>query len=1175
MKKLLHIAWIASALLIIGVLITRFTIDARPNTYEQVLDISSFVDKLEQESEQIFDAILPVAFNTSNAQKAMELADKKWYLITLENGYEVFWNSNKINLDTTLLQSSEFPCFYSFGDDVYTVFKRDERNYLLFRIANDGLLSSRLVKAYPRLDRFKLVVDKETENPWEIAPLVFAYQGNQFTTTLWFSLLASAILFFLALLYLKNNSRFIALPVVVLVGLNLLVLRLSPYAKEDFYLMRSTAFFALDETKALLLLCIHLLTLAGFVFTAVYYLKRISRDWAILPLVIILVFASDITIDLAENIIRRSTISFDFVKLFGLTFHTFAALTYICISFILLWSLIQFSRINRRVHRRKFWTYAIIGCLFFIVFQVVDANRSIYSLVWPIIVLALSFAILHYIDNQKRKIYLHFVLTAVLTSLLVFVSQRGREQIYVRKYAQQLIENKDLRAEIILKSIENQLAQEFLVPEDYENFIQRKDIIENRIKRLYFSNYLEKYELKLFSFDSAGLNVNQNALYTYEDLDHVYNKNTRRTESNYFYQIDNPASFNGYIGKYENCDLQGHNGTTFILLQPRVVQSEFLYPEVFANQQSREVVSLQDYSYGIYFKNRLISQRGSFPYQLNIVPKQNRFNLWGYHHKMFEERGFMVVLSKKENLLASWMSSFTITILLLLPISFFISLCARGIFGAEHALSIAFLPGSNKYLSSRIQTSLTIILLSGLLLSVYIIISYIRTNYNQNLENQLLVKVKNIGSQFQNQVDLKKKLQDEEQRRLMLNEESSTYNVDINLFDEQGRLLSSTKPYLLENEILGEMMNPIAFTKLTLNQNSQLLIHEELEGSDYLSAYVPLFDGKNRVIGYLNTPYFAKNEELNKQISSLVVNVLNIYFLLLLVAVFIAIIISRQIAKPLLLIQEKIAKTELRGSNELIVYDRDDEIGQLVKQYNKMVLELEESADQLAENEREDAWREMAKQVAHEIKNPLTPMKLSLQHLQRAYANGPSEKLDGLFKKTSVLLIDQINSLSNMASEFSNFAQMPEDKFTKFNLSEVLENTSELFVRSENVAIKTVVDPNIWVYADVEQIKRVLNNLIKNAIQAIPEGRKGKIEVSLKIIRKMARIRVKDNGTGIPESLYKKVFVPNFSTKNSGMGLGLAICKKIVESAKGNISFISELDKGTTFEVNLPISDKV
>ena len=318
------------------------------------------------------------------------------------------------------------------------------------------------------------------------------------------------------------------------------------------------------------------------------------------------------------------------------------------------------------------------------------------------------------------KIYFHFALTAVIASLLVFTSQRTRESVYVREYAKQLIENKDIRAEIILKSIENQLAQEFLVPEDYENFIQRKDIIENRIKRLYFSNYLEKYELKLFSFDSAGLNINQNALYTYEDLDHVYNKNTRRTESNYFYQIDNPASFNGYIGKYENCDFQGHNGTTFILLQPRVVQSEFLYPEVFANQQSREVVNLQDYSYGIYFKNRLISQRGSFPYQLNIVPIQNKWSMWGFHHKVFEERGFEVVLSKNENLFASWLSSFTITLLLLLPISFFISLCSRGILGSNHSLSIAFLPGSNRYLSSRIQTSLTIILLAGLLLSVYI-----------------------------------------------------------------------------------------------------------------------------------------------------------------------------------------------------------------------------------------------------------------------------------------------------------------------------------------------------------------------------------------------------------------------------------------------------------------------
>ncbi|MDA8886860.1 HAMP domain-containing histidine kinase, partial [Bacteroidia bacterium] len=393
-------------------------------------------------------------------------------------------------------------------------------------------------------------------------------------------------------------------------------------------------------------------------------------------------------------------------------------------------------------------------------------------------------------------------------------------------------------------------------------------------------------------------------------------------------------------------------------------------------------------------------------------------------------------------------------------------------------------------------------------------------------------------------------------------------------YNTDGKLLGSTKPYLNDNEILSTQMNPKAFARLKLHKSSQLLIQEELEGSDYLSAYVPLFDGKNEILGFLNTPFFAKNEQLNKQISNLVVNILNIYFLLLLGGILLAYIISKQISKPLVLIREKIAKTVLLGENELITYNRDDEIGQLVKQYNKMVMELEESANQMAETEREGAWREMAKQVAHEIKNPLTPMKLSVQHLQRAYDAGPSEKLDALFSKTSRLLIDQINSLSTLASEFGNFAQMPEDKFEVFDVSKILAGTADLFKQSENVEIFANISLDALTIADPEQIRRVFNNLIKNAIQAIPEGRKGKIQVQLNSTNTEISIDIKDNGKGIPKELYKKVFVPNFSTKNSGMGLGLAICRKIVESAGGKVSFVSEVDKGTTFNVTLPRNEK-
>jgi nitrogen fixation/metabolism regulation signal transduction histidine kinase len=270
-----------------------------------------------------------------------------------------------------------------------------------------------------------------------------------------------------------------------------------------------------------------------------------------------------------------------------------------------------------------------------------------------------------------------------------------------------------------------------------------------------------------------------------------------------------------------------------------------------------------------------------------------------------------------------------------------------------------------------------------------------------------------------------------------------------------------------------------------------------------------------------------------------------------------------------LLIQQKFAETEFGSQNELIVYQRDDEIGQLVKQYNKMVMELEASANKLAEQEREGAWREMAKQVAHEIKNPLTPMKLSIQHLQRAFESG--RDVEELFKKTSKLLIDQIESLSTMAGEFSGFAQMPSRAPEAFNVSEVLSDTLSLYELYDRIKFKRSISENVYVLADKEQIKRVFTNLLKNALQAIPDEKDGEISIQLWSDESKVQIRVQDNGVGIQEELRKKAFIPNFSTKNSGMGLGLAISRKIVESSGGEIGFTSEVGAGTTFELWLPL----
>jgi two-component system nitrogen regulation sensor histidine kinase NtrY len=242
-----------------------------------------------------------------------------------------------------------------------------------------------------------------------------------------------------------------------------------------------------------------------------------------------------------------------------------------------------------------------------------------------------------------------------------------------------------------------------------------------------------------------------------------------------------------------------------------------------------------------------------------------------------------------------------------------------------------------------------------------------------------------------------------------------------------------------------------------------------------------------------------------------------------------------------------------------------------VEEYNKMIDKLEESAVQLAQSEREDAWREMAKQIAHEIKNPLTPMRLRVQQLTRIYEADPHQ-LEERLKSTSASLIEQIESLAQIANEFSAFAKMPDPVNERVELNQLVKSVVNLFEDEENADLYMYLPKDQLVsFVDKKQLVRVLNNLIKNAIQAIPEERRGDIGIHLFQREDKAIIMVEDNGTGIPEDKQDKVFVPNFTTKSSGKGLGLAIARNVVAAAKGKIYFETEKGKGTKFFVELPL----
>jgi two-component system nitrogen regulation sensor histidine kinase NtrY len=296
-----------------------------------------------------------------------------------------------------------------------------------------------------------------------------------------------------------------------------------------------------------------------------------------------------------------------------------------------------------------------------------------------------------------------------------------------------------------------------------------------------------------------------------------------------------------------------------------------------------------------------------------------------------------------------------------------------------------------------------------------------------------------------------------------------------------------------------------------------------------------------------------------------------LYVLLFLACIIAAFFIANQITRPLVVIQENLRKMELGKHNEPIHYNRKDEIGSLVKEYNKKVDELAISADLLARSERESAWREMAKQIAHEIKNPLTPMKLSIQHLQRT--KGENTEYNNYLERVTGTLIEQIDNLSNIATEFSNFAKIPTARNQVFCLAEQLQKLIDLYETHNRAQIE--FNANGWeeieVNADREQLSRAVINLIRNGIQSMPEDEVGRINIWLESKKEKAIIAVKDNGSGIPVDLRDKLFSPSFTTKTSGMGLGLAIVKNIVENFSGRIWFETELNKGTTFFLEIPM----
>ena len=396
---------------------------------------------------------------------------------------------------------------------------------------------------------------------------------------------------------------------------------------------------------------------------------------------------------------------------------------------------------------------------------------------------------------------------------------------------------------------------------------------------------------------------------------------------------------------------------------------------------------------------------------------------------------------------------------------------------------------------------------------------------------------------------------------------SSINKLNISIYDLKGNLLKSSIASAFE-KLESVPLSEEIILELAQNSNHEILKTREKGGTGYQTSYSYINGPKFKRIGIIELQFTQDNSEIEKELREFLSRLGLVYLLMFLIAIALAYFLSSYITRSIQTISDKMQQTRLNKRNEKIILNAaSSEIESLVEAYNNMIDQLEESAAKLARSEREQAWREMAKQVAHEIKNPLTPMRLTVQSFERKF-NPEDEKIKEKLAEYSKTLIQQIDVMSSIASAFSDFAKMPTQKRERIEVISVVKLALDIF--NEDFINYAPKEDELFADLDKTQLIRIVTNLVKNAMHASENEENPIINVVVLLEKKDIKIVVSDNGKGIAEDVKDLIFEPKFTTKSSGMGLGLPMIKNIIEAYEGTISFISEEEKGTIFTVILP-----
>ncbi|MGB0839751.1 MAG: histidine kinase dimerization/phospho-acceptor domain-containing protein, partial [Chitinophagales bacterium] len=1146
-----HLHWLIGAILLFLAALPFQQAAQSPHDLDKVQQhIEKSISEIEADFKQLLadTALLTRLYQENYTAADVKTIDEKPYEILLYGNDLLYWSKHEAVLDVETVRLSDNTHFITHGNGHFVAISQ------IYELSRDDLIQviglKRLKYNYSEENKYlqnvsngffdiPYAVDlttKQSEIPTDTYAILDLNIQNQLYLfnnaekigdqvshagiSLQFLSLLCLFIFLYCLAFFLNQNYPVGIGfgflVLSFVGLRYLMLQLG-YPSH----LNQIDLFSLDINRELLLLPINtlgdlLLTVFVDLFLILFFYrhvhvsfrkdqtKAISITWYLGFLVIIL-SSVYLTLLIIRILVVDYTLFFEAKKIIYLEVNSLIGL--IILSALMVGLFLLFEKIATKIDRLNLTQQERLGggvglLLFsFVLFYLSNQLSWNVGLAFTALLsFVLGLSIWGKISLEKLnawQIFLSICFFAGFATLAVFNGYHEKEGNFKQAFAIKKANQQDETVEALLDLHGDAIVikEKKILNKYLNNPLVTKKEIAQRIKRKYF---------KEPSFDKYNITIETASKDIYSRLRRILS-NKDKTYVNY---LPTRSGQVNYLAKYP--------------IFPTVITKDFkpryyvyaklelksnkddlgVYPELVLPDELRDVEYYDNYSFGIYRKKELESHNGAFIYP---YIQDNIFNhpdsIIGYKNIAYDDYSHLIyqvnenrtiVISHPSDRLWRLLSLFSVFLVTGFLLVF--AVVAWSIINRIFKEKLNLRNLLYDSLRKRINTSMLFILIMSFLgIGIFTIIYFYNASANQHNE-RLLDKQIEILNAYEKQLNnfeldsIVNKIEKRFDTETVIKELSEVHGIDINLFDHHGKLVTSSQSIIFDKEIISERMHPTAYFNLKPKKQTHFIHDEDIGGLNYKAAYIPI-TRNGRLINFLNTPYFAGQAELQQEVSTFLVALINVYVLLLLAGVLIAIFVSNSITNPLRMISNTLKRVRLGQQNELLTWPDQDEIGELVKQYNLTIKELDRSAKLLAQSEREYAWQEMAQQVAHEIKNPLTPMKLRIQMLQRAM-NGNHPRLPEMTERTCTTMIEQIDILSRIASEFSNFAKMPTPQNARMDLKHTADTIIDLYSNTNNVTLtRHIPDEDFWVYSDKNQLSRVLTNLVKNATQAIPDDR--------------------------------------------------------------------------------------